>query len=494
MKQSIIRLSLILLLFVLVTFSGLYERVPVNDGSGWDGKLYREIATNFDSIMEQGGLSSYYVAKSLPFVTIYAINQVLNISPASRLLFVFLYVSLVLGIVGFYKIVKYKQLSLPAEIVAFALCFYIYPVLKLIGYYPWSGDHFAYPLGIWIYYFFLSGQKNKMLLLSIVGAFVWQSILPISVLLYILPDEPFSVIDGRNVTKIQNRIHWALKILLCIMVCSLPLIRMCFAINREGYSVIPSYLSYNRILSIVGMVVYVIVILKPLNFNIINALNTLWRHIKWKNVVIGILTYVSVNSIIYLLANPLVDSPVSTMEIIKRILFEPFGDKPLKFLECHLIYYGLLLPFLIVFYKEVLSFIGKAGISYLGVFFFTLVMLTQCESRFVINLIPFIVFPIVVYLSSVELKRWIPLCVIFCQLFFSRIWYKINVEGIESALLYDNHLQYELSNLAQRYFVAHGPWQGTRAYCIYASLFIIILFLLIIGRKYNFFTKKHNAS
>ena len=487
-QKKLIRGGLIIILFSLVTFSWIFERVPVGSGAGWDGQLYREIAANFDNVVEEGGLSSYYVSKSLPFVAIYGTSQLFNIHRVSRILFVFIYISLAIGILGFYKIVKYNQLSFSSEIIAFALCFYIYPILKLIGYYPWLGDHFAYPLGLWIYYFFISKQRNRMLLLSIIGAFIWQSILPIAVLLYILPLRSFSITNGKNVSNAQHRCHLLIKILLCLFLCSLPLVRMFFAIQRVGYSVVDDYLSIGSVITMICMGMFAYFIIQPINFNIIDAIKFFWRNIEWKRVIIGVSVYIFVNFVIYLFANKSIEPPVSNTDIIKRLVFEPFSGRPLKFLECHLIYYGLLIPLLIVLYRDILVYVERHSIAYLGIFFFSILMGTQCESRFILNLVPFMLFPIVTYLSKFELKKWVAICVVFAQLFFSRIWFRINVAGLEEALNNDISL-YKTSKLAQRYFIAHGPWQGNEAYYIYSLVLLALVILLIIGNRKKFFVK-----
>lgn len=480
-------------LLLLVVFSYSFEQVPRFDGMGWDGIIYGGMMQEFLSQFKGVGYSSYYIKKCLPFALINIFDTLFHVTDSYVTLVVFEMISIVLAVVAFYKTSNYLKLSTCAETIAFALLFYTHFILR-IGYLPYQGDVFAFSISMWIFYFFVSKQLWKMLALSIVGAFVWQSIWPISLLLFVLPQEGFNLVDGKHVSQRYGKVLNTVKIAMSLGLLVVPLKMFMFAEKKFGswsrfsdtvpyfFEEIPVWMC---VISIVSVCILLYLSIKPLVFNVGDFIKHTMKSFHWGNLIVVIVLFFLMKYVVSCLSNADGSGSFIGINFLRRLFFEPFTI-PYKFFASHLANEGLMVCFLIVFYKPVWEFVSEHSIGYIAVFIMALFFGTQTESRFILNLFPFLVFPISVVISRLNLKKWVPYLVCVGQLLLSLFWYKTNTPTLAQALEIENDEAY-MSGEAQRVFYYLGPWMGRMPYIVFLLIFVSVMIFMYLGKKYGWF-------
>lgn len=495
MNNKVVRIIEGSVLFLLLVFSYCFEQIPRANGMGWDGIIYGGMMQNFLFQFQGDGYSAYYIQKSLPFALINVFDTLFHVSDGYFTLIVFETLSLALAVVAFYKTSTYLKLSKDAEIIAFALLFFTHFILR-IGYSPYKGDPFAFSIGIWIFYFFVSRQLWKMLFLSIIGAFVWQSIWPISLVLFVLPQQGFNIVDGKHVSQRYGKILSLIKIALSVGLLAIPFKMFLLAEKRYG-----SYLYFSDVVpyfyfeisiwtcmvSTICICVLFYLAIRPLSFNVKEFVMHVLKNARWQYLVIAVLLYFVMRNVIGLLSNSDSQGSFFSISFLRRLLFEPFTI-PLKFFASHVANEGIMVCFLILLYKPILEFVSEHSVGYIIVFVMSLFFGTQTESRFILNLFPFVAFPIAVVISRINLKKWVPYLVCVLQLTISMFWYKTNTPSLAQALEVENDVEYTVSE-AQRVLYYSGPWMGKRAYVLFLMVFIVVMTCMFLGKKYSWFTK-----
>ena len=494
-SNRFIRLALGSVLFFLLVFSYCFEQVPRANGMGWDGVIYGGMMHNFLSQFLGEGYSSYYIKKCLPFAMINIFDTLFQISDGYITLIVFETLCLAIAVVAFYKTSTYLMLSKDAEIIAFALLFFTHYILR-IGYLPYQGDPFAFTVGMWIFYFFVSRQLWKMLALSVFGAFVWQSIWPISLVLFVLPQQGFNIVDGKHVSQRYGKTLSLIKIAMSVGLLAIPLKMFMLAEKRCGSylcfsNVVPYFFSeisiWTCLISTICICVLFYLAIRPLSFNIREFVLHVMKNTRWQYLIIAVLLYFVMRIVIGLLSNSNSQGSFFSISFLRRLMFEPFTI-PLKFFASHVANEGIMVCFLFLFYKPILKFVSEHSVGYIVAFAMALLFGTQTESRFILNLFPFVAFPIAAVISRINLKKWVPYLVCVLQLTLSMFWYKTNTPTLAQALEVENEVEYIWSE-AQRVLYYTGPWMGKKAYVIFLMVFIFVMTCMFLGKKYSWFTK-----
>lgn len=495
-ERTIARLFMALVLVLGLLYAFLSEQVPREGGAGWDGVLYRDMCNDFINMWQGGMISTYYIQKCCPFAIVNIFNEWLGLSNPFPTLIGLHFFALLMAIISFFKISDYLNYNIVSEIIAYALIFWQFIIIKLTGYCPYGGDFYAYSLALWIFYFFISKQPFKMLGLSVVGAFVWQSMLPLALILFVLPMKGYNIVDGVNMTKKDQIVLTICKALVLLAVAMIPFTILLYSKSQGGWwmwsMVIPYSFFYLPkwvlLISSICILCVTYMMLRPLKFNLWEFIKCTIMNISWRNVVIAIVVYLGFKFGVYYLANSSLDPPISSKELIMRIFWEPF-ILPLKFCGTHLAACGMVLPLFIVLYKSILKEISEHSIGYIAAIAMLLLFGLQSETRYVLNFIPFAIFPIAIVLNKIELKKWVPYAICAIQFAFSGIWYHINIPELPDVLENCDSWVYVQSDVAQRFFYYYGPWQGVKAYVIFMSAFVVIMTILFVGKKRRWFVK-----
>jgi hypothetical protein len=192
-----------------------------------------------------------------------------------------------------------------------------------------------------------------------------------------------------------------------------------------------------------------------------------------------IILFFSARTIQFYFSDP--SNPVPLVMMLFQRLLIPALQAPLAFIVSHFMYYGFIIIFLCIFWKDVVKEYAKYGYSFFIIVVLGLIMFFNTESRHLLSFIPFLFFPAV---ENIKKYFTVKSAIVFsiASLFLSRFWFKINVEGIEEAFVFVSHNDYTQFP-AQRYYMSHGPWMSYSMYLVFSFLFIVSFIIISLWIK-----------
>ena len=490
MKQSSgtggwIRSILVIGLIGLLLYSFLGEKQPYNDGLGWDGRLYYQMCNHSLHDIVHHGYSTYYVQRFLPFAIVNGLQIIFGYEHTMAFMMLTIFIAIMVGVWGFFKISNHLELKVGVEVIAFALLFFHMGLLRC-GYSPYQTDPFALVMGIWFFYFFLKKQKWPMIAIAFIGAFIWQSVWPLACVLFVLPWNTYDILQSRKLNTIGEKCTEILKIIILTVpfVCLGYLIKICvkYDIPISDYGqVIPYFWCDTNIvmlvLSIIGLIGYLVYLLYPLHFDFFDLLKEVWKSLRIKDVLFAIFLFVGMYGLVYIVADTSLDVPYSFISASRRIMWEPLTF-PLKFLEGHLLQFGLVIIFFLLYYKQIILIAQNHSYGYLFCIIYILALGSQTEARFIINMLPFMVFAIADVMNNFNYRRWVAPVIVIAQLVLSHFWFHINTPELLATTITEDdytYFQYPL----QRMFEFSGPWQSPENYYKWISIFVTIFIVTI---------------
>jgi len=163
------------------------ERIQHNDGLGWDGVLYAELAQKDPvEIFKDKKLDDYYVSRTLvPILVHYAsdfveyplVNADKSNSNIIKAYFIFNCILLALSLIFWALITRKFNWTKPVRLLSFFAVFCIYPILKYSTYNPTLTDISGFTVGMITLYLFITDKTVLLAFTILVGSFVWPSIL-----------------------------------------------------------------------------------------------------------------------------------------------------------------------------------------------------------------------------------------------------------------------------------------------------------------------------
>jgi hypothetical protein len=496
----IIRLLLITSLFIIVVSNTLGEKV-YNDGAGWDGLFYRHVAYTFTNDIVDKQYNSYYIQRIAPFAILNIVFSVLSIAKTHYTLLigmnVFNIVILLLGVYWFFKVVSHTKFTSSSEIIFFSLLFYTFPVLKLSGYYPFLTDPTALVLGIGQLRFYLEKKDFHLFLVSAFGAFVWPTSFLVGMILLLISRDSFDLFDGIFVNETDSFLLDTCKVIAPLIPVAffVTLMVYCMLDGRDikcVYSNAIMITSFSNpvmlTISLLCIYLYGYFVFKLINTSLVISVRNILKNTGWKRFLLFFIVWFSFHWLIKSLANSEHSFGISTL--LFGLVLRPTTD-PFVFLECHFVYFGLMIPLLILFWKDFLKWISSLGYAFSIVMGILFIFSFTTESRTFINLIPFLLYALLISMNKHNPTLSFALIVMFLNLLISRFWYRINTEDIVEAFSKPglDYLQFP----AQRYFMNFGPWQSHEMYYLFMALLIACFFFLRLLMLKDGVPKRYNA-
>jgi hypothetical protein len=190
-----------------------------------------------------------------------------------------------------------------------------------------------------------------------------------------------------------------------------------------------------------------------------------FKQLNLKNTALIIFILLLVNFIYILFASD------KSRHSLDAFLFEMMAESlqaPLSNIINHFAYYGFAVILIMFFWRNLVAFTNQHGFSYLSIICMAFIFSIGNESRYLINFIPFIFFPIFVKLNSFPIKTYMSAIYLILSLLLSRFWFIINVNS-----------QFDWNN----YMMSQGPWQPFKYYLIFLFIFILSLSVLYFMRS-----------
>lgn len=463
------------IVFIVLSITGILgEKIPVNNQTGWDGKHYAQLAIHFEELAQAKQIDAYQYQRILTPLAIHYVCKLIG-HPLSEgnIVFtfaVFNFISMMISVILFWRICNHLNLTIAAESIGFSALFLNYFALKLTWYYPVLTDVTAFTFGMLFCYLYITKQKAKLLLASIVSIITFPLLFIISLPLVLYKRDA-------SFTKWLQSVHF-FKILPWLI--GLVLIIVTTGIYLFPSMLLPKYTMQRNIflvpislaLSIGALVkmfqgIQTSIIERNINLGLKKSLIPL-------SVLIG--SFIAIN--IWIARNSIPED-VFTLKVFALNLIQQAIDNPFAPLVAHITYIGPALVLIIFFFKTFINHIIALGDS--AVVYFCLILLLLIlgsETRQFIHVFPFLV---IVLMQTVNTRNYSPFQVIsfvVLSLVMSKCWLPINVEDIFSKYDYGNFPD-------QYYFMNQGPFCSDLGYLINV---VSILFSIICLWRLKFFT------
>lgn len=467
-----------ILWFVLNFFFG--ERIQIDNGLGWDGQLYFDIAKRFSVFIHEKLLSFYYVQRIFPSFVVHATARILHLSlnaPSSIIHIFFLYdlVVILIGMYIFYRIAKLQAWKYPVFLIGFSALFLNYPILKLIPYYPILTDYTALTLALLMFYLYLVNNFLGLVIVTLIGAFTFPTLIYCGAILLLFENKPkektyFKKFINISIKRLPNRFFLALSFTVFIAVIALHFMGTIhpsqFTKNFLALLDFPKKLHplspFVGIASFLGVMTFLFFMILPfikeqflLRINLVRLSAT-----------ICLLFLIKLIQMHLSNGEP---GPLTASLFVKVVLLESVAY-PFIFLVSHFIYYGPFILLSILYWKEIVSVVQKnsAGLALLLLIYGMLII--GSESRQYINAVPLFVFLLCEVLNKKNITLRFANYMIILSLVISKFWLPINIVSWQGG---DNDL---LQFPYQMLLMNFGPEMGNKMYWVQFLVMIIVFY------------------
>jgi len=475
------RSIIISVLLAIVIFQILGEKIPVNEGALGDGVFYREVAASFLDKIEDESYNVIQIQRVLPFAMVNMVFSLFGFdheydSLMSGML-IFHFLMLIPGIYWYFSLTKKMRLRSSMTFLGFILLFVNFAILKETWYNPFSTDFTALILGIGQVNYFVRHERQKLFLVSIIGGFVWPTLLLTGLVLIFLPSDAMQMHEGPRPKSFFPILASAVVLFLLILVSAFT---ERFA-TGERWDIVLHKLS---LLAMVAFV-FVFMIKNPIQWK---ASWRLFRNkLKSQKLIKLVSIFLFFGLIVFLLSGS--NQNINT-EGLAQAYFGGMLRYPLDFLVGHLMYFGFLIPLSLVFFPRMVKEMAKLGMGFTAVCLMLFFLILHPESRLLMPLIPFWVFLLLKSLRRYQVLNKDLYVIGGLNLLLSSFWWPLNVTGMSAAL---SSAQREVIQAfpAQRYWLHFGDMMSFPVYFGAGLLFVAFVFLAYKGKlRYSRISKR----
>lgn len=455
---------------ILVTQHLLSEKVPYNNGFGWDGVIYAKMIEYLNGGSTSISIDTYYIKRILPSLIISIPAKIFNLPVTpSYIINGFVFANIInMAIALFYwlKTTVLLDLSRQKALFGLLLLMFCFPVVKFHAYLPVLTDSFAYAVACAMMYYYLAGSQVKLISSTIIALFIWNGALYTGILLLFFPRHSHVSID---ITK-YARLQVITGITALIAIISMVL----WAVFSKKYA-----------LSYPGFVTRFNWALLPFSIGFVCAyvwwvsrcsVNALFYHNDDKTLAIRKISFSNIMIVTTILASVLfLQKSISSgpgwssLAQIGTMLWCSV-KQPLIFFVAGTTYYGLTLPFMLLDLKGVLRRAHELGFGMMLSIIYGLALGLSTEPRFYINVLPLMILAVTLsdIFDRLSQTQWVLLVAV--QIAFSKIWLTIAAKADDFEILQ--------SRAAQGLFMNIGTWMSNQNY-IYHLVATIVATTLV---------------
>lgn len=443
------------------------ERLPVNDGLGWDGIVYGAYAQNFGEHLRSVGIDDYHINRLLPSLLVYSLSHLINypLATPARIFNLFvLYNSILLTVAGFlWVLIARRAKFLPLTFWLGFVCLFVnYACLKQYQYASIQTDVTAFFFGTLCLYLYVAKRPLLILFTSFIASFAWPLVMYLA-WLWLLNKEYYS--SNLQSLRLDKQCAYVAFILFLFGVIYFNLIHPHPLINGAAQI---SKLALPLSTLLAGL--YVFYVAKYCQvatyFTLIAAKEKFYDYVRY-------LCYYLFFLLLYFLCIYLikhiygVNNSFGLHSFFATMFVTPVA-KPGIFLIAHLVFFGPAITMLLFFRKSIISSALENGFGIYGLIIVTFVMALNSESRLITFTYPLLIFVLCKSLSKVKMTPSFLLCFTLLSLVVSKIYIVINTVPLEGSLL-----EFPF----QRLFMNFGPWMSWPGY-FWGLLLFLLSFLV----------------
>ena len=474
-KQNGVSVLLVTVLLFLFTLSFVGEKIPYNNGAGFDGQFYYQVAESFSTDFFTTGYDNFRIFRIFPFFLINLFFSLFSIEPTHANLmhsmFILHYVNLAIQLIFFFKLARLNVWKKATTAIIFACFFFNHFILKNCGYEIFQTDAFASTIFLVSYYYLLREKFVRSIAISFLGILTWPTITYTLWLLYFFknpfpPNAPrLKFRTGKTLALAFPLMSAGAVALLCLL-HKQPLLESMLFTEPS----IPLLLT-----STIAWGLFLFYILRNCDYRFYSPRQYL-RELPLKKFALIAIPYIAITGFLRAYAND--EFYFSGIAFILQIFLRPL-KYPLITLVGHICYFGIL-PLLVMihfrnFSKDIFNRSAGYAIAFLAFIFFA----TDSEARHVYPLLPMVLVPLASVLDKMELQAKAVFALLALQITLSHFFVQINADGLLEAFEKN-----EFTTIAQRYFMSYGPWMTFSTYIIWAIISgLAAIFVYFVTKK-----------
>lgn len=440
MKARLWNVRTLFVVSILVYISsqtyGFFYGIRMLNGGGFggDGVHYADWVMNKLSISDYfHTLSVYHVQRILPGIIVHYMMVFfqLDLHNHTAVIKSFLFfdnVMLAFTILGLFSLARYLKWTLEATFIAFITLVFNFVILKQMYHYTILTDYAAFALGFFQIYFYIKNQNVSLFLISIVGAFVWPTLLVTGLLLLIFKAEMFQKITlNPSVDFYRKTKIW--KVLAVIFLLSAISTIIFYFEKQNLYLYLSNYYAQSDLLkshslfmpSVFVILLYLSYVVWP--FLLLFSKNVLDRKNMNKklllNIMIAIGTYLAIAFFVRYVSNPDLANPATFGTFLLRPIYPVLF--PGLFFITYIPFFGLgVLLFMFLYTK--INFDLISSVAALSMLFMLVFFILEPEPRMAINYFPIVAIVLGAYLSKQKMS--LSFCFYYAVLsyLFARAW------------------------------------------------------------------------
>ncbi len=472
------RIVLVGILIGILIYSFTGEKLPYNNGLGWDGEDYFSILQNFSDSYLSHGINAYHIQRILPFALLHYSYTLLGVevTPQSAVAgcSILNFLCILLTVLFFFKISRNRKWSPMIETIAFAICFFNVSVLKIFGYNTLLTDCPAYLLSYMAIYYFLTNNKIMEVMVGIMAMVTWPILALVIWIMAFFPRDGVQQLNENDKPSIV--LSFLVRAAYCLW---LPLLFIVVSVAMTYVHPERPFLEWfnhrhpfnysHACICIFATAVLFFFASKSFNLNWKGIFSTIFQK---RNLFIIIGSFVGFVCLYMASKYYGGENSFSASGQIVALQEYPASDF-LVVLETHFLYLGLFFLMIVLLWKEYVKEVCKKyGIGLLLVSMLGLIFVTEIETRKLISFYPVFMIPLMGVIEKKNFKNWVPFAFVLTSLVLSFFWWRINVPGIEESFIarIDNYRAFP----AQRYFMFMGPWQCRMVYMITLTAEVIM--------------------
>lgn len=445
------------------------EKLQANNGLGWDGLRYADLAKN---LLDSKELDSYLIMRIIPSAWVHIVFKILSIDfTTSNIICGFEALNLISIIVGTHftkRIMEHFDIQPMLQLVGLMLLLVNYAVMNFTIYYPVMADSAGFALGSALLYFFVRKEVINIWLVSLLGFFTWPTIGFLGIILIVFPFSEKQENDEVQPSKFAGYILPAIAFIYIIVV------GYYLVYESDDFKPMAYTLPLDRALAPLSIIALALTAfwwaLWIRNFPIL-SIQFLKKKISLKGMISVALLVVTF--LLFKNFKGLRDSENFHHFILTRPQIVLGLVKPFIVVVSHVNYFGAVLILLLVFHRTVQRHLKLLGLGFVLAILFNLMLFgIVSESRSLINLLPWFVVMLVVCINHLKFAYWMFFPALLFNLISSKIWLRIG-DVASSGFNDDGTIAFPY----QKFFMNLGPWISTQMWQVFCVVFAVVLVL-----------------
>jgi hypothetical protein len=457
------------LLFGIVLFQFSVEKSPPQEVTSGNEQFFMQVAMDFSEVMEKDSYNFWQLTQILPFALLHLTYKFLGFPLQPSALFggmlILNLLFLLMAVRWFFRIMRQLEFSESLESLAFILVFFNFFILKSVWQMPFTNELAAFAFALGQVHYFINSGKDKLRLLTFIGTFISPFLPLIGLCLLAFPSERLALIEEKkNVTIFP-------KVLLFFLLLGL-LIGGWFTGKLTGTR--SENLGFLLSTGALAILLYKVVSFSPINWA------RSWQSNRINKPLQSLAFFVSgllgLSLLLWLLSGNKhsIQLPQLVWKYAEASLRFPFD-----FLIHHTLFFGLSIPFILLFFRKILKAMALSGFGFTLLMAFTLLIFIHPNSALLVPFVAPLIFVLMRAISKYKVK-WKDVWIIgLLNLIISMFWWPLQTSTLGSSLTKETVSNF-LNRLSMMYFSGQ---QDLSMMSLVLMVCLLILFLLYKGKK-----------